>query len=129
MVKTKAGFRWEYDRISPALKAAPAKAKSYLSRITTYHALRAETYAKLNASWTDRSGNARSKLTGEADNRGAAQGHWEILLYHQMPYGIWLEIRWAGKYAIIQPTIRVEAPQYWQSAAEVMETMFGSSGG
>jgi hypothetical protein len=126
MGSTSSGFRWSYDQIRPSLKSAEQKAKSYLSRITTFHALRAETYARLNAPWTDRTGNARSGLTAEADNSGSGNLHYEINIYHKMPYGIWLEVRWSGRYAIIVPTVRHEAPLYWQSAEEVLDRMFGS---
>jgi hypothetical protein len=29
----------------------------------------------------------------------------ELILLHSMPYGIWLEVRWSGRYAIIGPTM------------------------
>jgi hypothetical protein len=31
---------------------------------------------------------------------------YRILLSHSVNYGIWLEIRWQGKYAIIIPTLQ-----------------------
>lgn len=116
------------DPISPKLASAIPKAQAFLSKTTTYHALRAETYAKLHASWTDRSGNARGGLTGLADNSKASSNHWEIILTHRVNYGIWLEVRFGGKYAIIRPTLVEEAPNYWQTATEIYNTMFNSSG-
>jgi hypothetical protein len=65
-------------------------------------------YAKLNAPWTDRTGNARNGLAAQAYEDGDEVG---IVIYHQVPYGIWLEIRWAGEYAIINPTIDVMGPK------------------
>lgn len=123
MSATKSGFRWEYDKIRPSLKSADQKAQAYLSRVTTYHALRAEAYAKINAGWTDRTTNARDGLIAIARN---SKDHHEIILYHTMPYGIFLEIRWAGRYAIIRPTIRHEAPEYFETARELLDTMFGA---
>jgi hypothetical protein len=126
MGRTDSGFRWDYDKIRPSLKSAPQKGRAYLSRITTYHAMRAQTYARIMARWRDRSGNARGGLTGVADNSGSGSWHYELILYHQMKYGIWLEIRWSGRYAIIKDTLRQEAPQYFKTAEQVLDKMFGS---
>lgn len=123
MGATRSGFRWSYDKITPSLKSSKQKADAYLNRITTYHALRAEAYARLNAPWTDRTTNARGGLEAVAVNR---TDHHEIIIYHTMPYGIFLEIRWAGRYAIIRPTIKHEAPEYFDTARELLDTMFGA---
>ena len=68
-------------------------------------------YAQANAPWTDRTGNARKELQGVVvwnDNT-----HFTIFLGHgkEIYYGIWLEVRWGGRYAIILPTIHAFAPQ------------------
>jgi len=120
------GFRWTVDEITPALRAAGPKAKSYLSKTTTFHALRAQTYARIMAKWIDRSSNARGGLTGEADNSKSGEYHYEINLYHKVDYGIWLEIRFAERYAIIRPTIRAEGPEYFETARQVLDKMFGA---
>lgn len=59
-------------------------------------------YAKKNAPWTDRTGNARAGLH-TAHSIGS--NYFELVVAHSVPYGIWLEVRWSGKYAIIGPTI------------------------
>lgn len=61
-----------------------------------------ENYAKEHASWDDRTGDARAGLTAKGEQRLTK---YTIHLYHTVDYGIWLEIRWDGKYAIILPTI------------------------
>ncbi len=61
-----------------------------------------EGYAKTNAPWTDRTANARSGLYAWKQRDGAA---WRLYLSHAVYYGIFLELRWAGKYAIIGPTL------------------------
>lgn len=65
-------------------------------------------YAKINAPWTDQTGNARNGLTAQPYDEGTTVG---IILYHQVSYGIWLEVRWAGRYAIINPTIDAMGPK------------------
>lgn len=66
-----------------------------------------ENYMKDNAPWTDRTGNARNGLTARAFDEGDSVG---IDLFHSVEYGIYLEARWSGRYAIIQPTIDVMGP-------------------
>jgi len=124
MPSTKFGFRWNYDQIRPSLKDGPQKGKAYLARITTYHARRSEELARVQARWRDRTGNARSGLAAQANNRSASNWHFEFTLYHQVTYGIWLEIRWGGKWGIIRPTLKQIAPEYWSDATEVLDRMF-----
>lgn len=78
-----------------------------LSATMHYTAASMESYAKTNAPWVDRTGNARNGLKGvpiivPLKSYGAS-------LSHSVPYGIWLEVRWAGRYSIIMPTIRHES--------------------
>jgi hypothetical protein len=67
-----------------------------------------ENYMRVNAPWTDRTGNARNGLAARAYEEAESVG---IVLYHQVSYGIWLEVRWAGRYAIINPTIEAMGPR------------------
>lgn len=62
----------------------------------------AVSYARKNAPWTDRTGNARSGLHASVN---LGENFAELIVAHSVPYGIWLEVRWSGKYAIIGPTI------------------------
>ena len=62
-----------------------------------------ESYAKHNAPWTDRTGNARQTLNTVTE--ALAEEIVALYLQHGMDYGKWLEIRWAGRYAIIWATI------------------------
>ena len=90
--------------------------------IGLYFAPQIESRAKADARWTDRTANARQSLrayvTGEAPpSFGAGEAMQypdevddadEIAIYlsHGMKYGLWLEVRFAGRYAIIEPTLR-----------------------
>lgn len=72
------------------------------------YAPRIESAAKINAPWTDQTGNARNGLAARAGVEGRA--HY-IALFHQVPYGIFLEVRWSGKYAVIMPTLDEWTPK------------------
>lgn len=78
--------------------------KKGLASHTAGFANEVEKYAKDNAPWADRTGDARSGLTAQGEQRLV---RYTITLYHTVDYGVWLEIRWGGRFAIIEPTIRV----------------------
>lgn len=63
-----------------------------------------ETHARENAPWTDRTGDARGGLAGEVEVDGDTV---RATLVHGVDYGIWLENRFNGRYAIIGPTMEV----------------------
>ncbi len=68
-----------------------------------------EAYAKQNAKWTDRTGNARQLLTGDADWLDSKT--LEIALAHQVDYGVWLELAHQKKYAILDEAIKAKTPE------------------
>lgn len=97
-----AGFRITEDTLTPNLQKLGAWTDKIVFATMRYHEPQAESYAKLNAPWTDRTTNARNGLIARSGRSGKV--HW-LVLAHRVPYGIWLETRWAGKYAIIMPTL------------------------
>jgi hypothetical protein len=79
-----------------------------LGVFTAGFARQVEAYAKEHAPWDDRTGDARAGLTAKGEQRLV---YYAITLYHTVSYGIWLEVRWDGKYAIIVPTLEHMGPQ------------------
>jgi len=67
-----------------------------------------ENHAKQHAPWTDRTGNARQSLFTASE---LANDVVTLYLSHGMEYGVYLETRWAGKYAIILPTLQAHQGQ------------------
>jgi len=59
--------------------------------------------AQANAPWNDITGFARAGLSINVSRDGALI---TLTLYHTMYYGIYLELRWGGRYAIIMPTLQ-----------------------
>jgi hypothetical protein len=83
------------------------------------YAAEIEAYMKANASWVDRSGNARQSLHTEVKELGMDMV--EIILAHGVSYGWHLEVgRNAGRYAIISPTIDVFGPRIWQDVQALL---------
>lgn len=82
-----------------------------------------QSFARATAPWTDQTGNARNGLMGSYDKEGTKH---TITLAHSVPYGIWLEVRWAGRYAIIAPSIETEAPRIMHMFTKLIEKLGGS---
>ncbi len=125
---SKTGLTWTSDTLTANFGSAEQKAIQYLSRTTEYYSLRSETFAKSNAKWTDRSGNARGSLSGTYSAQiGSDSARFEITIAHGMPYGIWLEIRYQAKFAIINKTVENQGKAFFDTANKVMAKMFGGS--
>jgi hypothetical protein len=92
------------DSLAKSIEAHDKKVK----RVVAAQFLRAEQEApgfmKLNAPWMDRTGNARAGLHAKLniENQGEA---FELIFAHTVFYGIFLEARFSGKFAIIMPTV------------------------
>lgn len=76
-----------------------------------------EAYAKENAPWADRTGNARQSLHSFVEE--LSNDTVRLYLSHGVDYGIFLETRFAGKYQIIWPTIHRHLPQIRQMLQEI----------
>lgn len=91
-----------------------------VQEIARYVAVQAESDMKLNAKWTDRTGNARAGLF--AFSQMAAGDVVEIFLSHgtAVNYGRWLELGHGMRYAIIVPTLQKIVPEL----EEKLKTIF-----
>lgn len=82
-----------------------------------YWATRAMSQMKSGARWSDRTTNARNGLMAKRFNSDDGAS---LVLWHSVPYGIWLEVRWSGRYAIIGPTLNDIAPKVLKMAGEAI---------
>lgn len=89
-----------------------------VSGVMLGNAGKVQNYARVNAPWSDRTGNARQGLMGRYSKEGDSH---VITLSHSVPYGIWLETRWAGRYATIVPTLQAEAPRIMRDLAGILK--------
>lgn len=113
-------IHWYYDTLTPRMAVFSVVLAEAVDELLQRLAEDVEAYAKEHAPWQDQSGDAREGLTAEAVSEGLFQK--AIYLYHTVDYGIWLEIRWSGMYAIIIPTIEHMGPV-------VMAELHGAMGG
>lgn len=101
-------IHWYYDTLTPRSLAFVAVANKAVSEAMESAAQEVQEYAQSNAPWEDDTGAARDGLSAEAESDGFSHS---ITLFHTVDYGIWLEIRWNGRYAIIMPTIETMGPK------------------
>ena len=116
-------FLLEEDTLTPGIKALPAFVNKIVGTTMKFYEPQVENYAKLNAPWTDQTTNARNGLIASSGKEG---GSHYIVLAHQVPYGIWLEVRWGGKYAIIMPIIDVYGPKVMSTIQKILDRYKGA---
>lgn len=104
-----------YDSISPKLDALNPRIREAVDMIFDYWKLQSESEMKTGARWTDRTGNARAGLIAEVESEG---NKWTLNFASLATYGIWLEIRWSGRYAILGPTMTKIGPQLAKMIAD-----------
>jgi hypothetical protein len=96
------GFNFK-DSLSPSLQHLLPVIDAAVDIAFDAEAARAASMLRQNAPWTDRTGNARAGL--KAIHESEPMVEHRLVLLHSMPYGIWLEVRWSGRYAVIGPTM------------------------
>lgn len=73
--------------------------------VVDYRGDKSVAWMKTNAPWKDRTGNARATLAAYGVH---GYDFHELHLHGGMPYQIWLEVRWAGRYAVIGPAVKYQ---------------------
>lgn len=111
------------DTIGPVLDFMVLNAAHKVNEAMEEGKEKLETYAKLNAPWGDRTGAARDGLNASVYFEN---GEVVLELAHAVSYGLWLEIKNDGEYAIIMPTLEALGPEIIQKAGgKVMDTSRG----
>jgi len=89
-----------------------------LKALGDHYAARMEGEAKVEGPWTDRTGAARKGLFGESridDN------YLRVRIAHAVEYGVQLEMQHQGRYSILQPVAKRNAPQFFQAVKELID--------
>lgn len=107
-----AGFSFDEDSISGSLNVSPGEIFGSVVDILSADAAAVLDYAQANAPWSDRSGLARSGLGTDVYEE---DGNVNLVLFHTVDYGIWLETIQSGRFAIIMPTLEAMAPGIFRS--------------
>lgn len=112
-------IKWDDKELANKINNIDRNAKRFIAATLKMHSRRAQAYAKRGAPWQDRTGNARGGLSAHYEDGGDVQ---RIVVAHTVSYGIWLEVRWSGRYAIIVPTVANEGPEVMKTVS----TMFAA---
>jgi hypothetical protein len=123
MAETTIRLDWRDEELLRTLAGIPARVNRAAEAALKYHAPRALAYARQNAPWTDRTANARNGLFTTVRKDGATG--YVMTLGHSVPYGIWLEVRFSGRFAIIRPTIAHEAPEVFETFRQLVKAELG----
>ena len=87
-------------------------------------AARLEDFAKVNRPWTDRTGNARRTLEGVYGFSGARGkkpgGVFSVGIEGHMPYSVFLELGFDGRYSVLQETVSALAPETLNDLAAML---------
>jgi hypothetical protein len=109
-----AKIKFDNKEVMVNLQTTDTRIKRGVLAAAHYTAPLAEAYMKQTAPWTDRTGAARSGLRATVIPAGDKVA---IVLYHSVPYGVFLEVRWGGKYSVIPAAMAFTGP-LWVKAIQ-----------
>ena len=110
-------FIYNPRELKISIQKFPKNLDAFVSEAIEYHAVRGEAMMRKSAPWTDRTGNARNGLRAIPVHDSGTHA---IVLAHGVSYGIWLEVRWDGRYAIIMPAVERFAPRMLELVAKLV---------
>lgn len=113
--------RFAVDTLSSGIANFEFKTREVMEERAVEFAEELVKYAKENAPWGDRTGFARSGLSGQVDSDGQ---NLTVSLFHTAPHGVWLEVRWNGRYAIILPTIEKKGSELLERWDDIMSDTY-----
>ena len=100
---------FNYDTLTPNMRRLLPAIDAAVDLVFDAMEGRAESKMRQGAPWTDRTGNARNGLRAKHESTPMVEH--VLTLFHSMPYGFWLEVRFSGRYAIIGPVMLDIAPE------------------
>lgn len=106
------------NTLSPTIRALPGFVDRMIRTTMRYYEPQVENAAKRGAPWTDQTTNARNGLVARSGKE--VNTHY-IVLAHQVPYGIWLEVRFGAKNATIMPTINEYGPKVMGTLEKILD--------
>lgn len=96
------------DGMGPGLAVAVINARREWQDDVLDVASEALEFAKEQASWEDRTGDAREGLDVDVDS---SLGEIVLTMFHTVEYGQWLETIQNGRFAVIMPTLELYGPE------------------
>lgn len=109
------------NSLSPGLKQIMPTLRKNIYQVLRFHEGPLLAKAKVDAPWKDQTGNARNGLSTTVVVM--SPNVYALVLFHTVDYGLWLEVRFAGKYAVIKPTITAYTPLVFASLTKLLDRM------
>lgn len=116
-----AELKWNTDSTDNPLNGLAIFGEQAQKALTLYcdtAAQKLESEAKVKRPWTDRSNLARESLRGSFEVSAESA---EIVLSHGVDYGIWLELANEKNYAIVEPTVRLNANEIMNGMENMLD--------
>ena len=98
------------------LSDVETKSQVAFRMFATEGAKKFENYAKQNRLWTDRTGQARQRLTGWVE---MFSDKIRIHIGHGVDYGIYLELANQRRFAVLQKTVNAVSPEILEGFSEL----------
>lgn len=92
-----------------------------VGRVMDAESAYATAYLKAHAPWHDNTGAARAGLSATVSDLG--RGSYELLLSYSVTYGVWLETKDSGRYAVITPAMRILGDKLLSDLSGIIEHM------
>jgi len=93
-----------HDGMSASLAIAAVRARHDWEETVLEVGVEALQFAKEQAPWTDRTGDARAGLDVSVDS---SMSEITLTMFHTVDYGEWLEVIQNGRLAVIMPTLEL----------------------
>lgn len=98
-------YEFQPGSLGRNLKNFDGDINALVAGVVDFQGDRAVAAMKVSAPWRDRTGNARQTLGAYGLH---TDSYHELHLHGGMPYQIWLEVRNAGRYAVIGPAVKFQ---------------------
>lgn len=113
MANSDVDLSWDLSEFDSGINFMQTRFQSALLMLAEITSVKMEEYAKDEAIWINRTGNARQGLRGDAYY--VTKDQIEIVLSHQVEYGIWLELAHDRNYAILEEAIEENIDQLYSA--------------
>ena len=94
---------FDFDTLTPSLQSLLPRIDAGVDLAFDAAEASSQSAMRANAPWHDNTGNARAGLNTVHEKEPMVEH--TLILYHSVSYGVWLEVRFSGRYAIIGPTM------------------------
>ena len=109
---------WDPSEFVQSCEQYRSKFEAAVLLVCEVAAIKMEEYAKNEAVWTDRTGNARQRLRGEA--AWISKDEIVIAVSHHMSYGFWLELAHGRHYAILEQAIEDNVDELFRALRRLL---------